>query len=362
VNSTPPAREFSAVSQPAFGGLYRTRFSGSGSPLQKVFSAIETSPTTYSLSMDPASKLIGTSFGVDSTQGSGTWHLLSIGKELYVAATDALYDEPRVETISGEGNFEFYVKLSGDLRLEMPGGGELQIAGPTCMILRLAPGISIRERLQPGAREICISINCRPKFISELIQAAMPGKANEAWRKLNNLNELVSYQFLRLTPSMAGCVRALHGWQHAGILGLLYGEAKVLELVCLVVDALCADKGAIQHGAPGAEPDRRIDKARAILHSSTSSVPKAASIARKVGVCESKLKRDFKRHFGKTMFEYSLERRMLIALDALRSNAMPISAIAVATGFRHHSSFTAAFRRFFGFLPKYAGKASRGTP
>jgi AraC-like DNA-binding protein len=99
---------------------------------------------------------------------------------------------------------------------------------------------------------------------------------------------------------------------------------------------------------------RQIDTVRRILSTQYAPTPHICELARRVGMSESKLKRAFKEHFGTTVFEYGLECRMRRALELLQGNATSISQVAECVGYQHQTSFTAAFRDHFGFLPSEA--------
>jgi AraC-like DNA-binding protein len=73
----------------------------------------------------------------------------------------------------------------------------------------------------------------------------------------------------------------------------------------------------------------------------------------------SKLKRTFKARFGVTVFDYGLDCRMREALELLRCNHLSVGQVAHRVGYSHQTSFTAAFRHHFGFLPKDARHALR---
>jgi AraC-like DNA-binding protein len=69
---------------------------------------------------------------------------------------------------------------------------------------------------------------------------------------------------------------------------------------------------------------------------------------------ESKLQRAFKDHYGMTVFDYGRECRLRRALDLLRMGSVSICQVADLVGYQHQTSFTAAFRDHFGFLPSEA--------
>jgi AraC-like DNA-binding protein len=332
-------------------GLYRADLGAPGQGLEAVFKALSTRVPPTNFWADKQRQVSGARMVVDRTHGEGFWEFLNVGRDLYVTATDSVCDQPRSETVPGEGHYEFYVKLSGKLWLEVPHGPALKLEGPSLLFLRQSQGVSIRESIEPHVRETCVSVHCRPEFVHGLLEQA--AKEEIALRRDLSLREAepVLYQQLPLAPSLACCVRSLLNCPYEGLLRLLHNEAKVLELVCLAVAAISNGQGS---STKSHRYDTRVDRARNMLHLNVAGIPDMRAVARSVGVSQSKLKRDFKASFGKTMSDYALERRMTVALDLLRAGDTPIGAIAAAVGYRHHTSFTAAFQRFFGFSPKAA--------
>jgi AraC-like DNA-binding protein len=139
---------------------------------------------------------------------------------------------------------------------------------------------------------------------------------------------------------------------------LLHSEAKALEILCQV---LSPATGGIEHATATTTVTRQIEAVRRILSTQYAPIPHICELARRVGVSESKLKRAFKEHFGVTVYEYGIECRMRHALDLLQANAMSIGQVAESVGYQHQTSFTAAFREHFGFLPSEARTSRPGS-
>jgi AraC-like DNA-binding protein len=139
---------------------------------------------------------------------------------------------------------------------------------------------------------------------------------------------------------------------------LLHSEAKALEILCQV---LSPAPGEIERVTATTTLVRQIDTVRRILGTQFAPIPHICDLARRVGVSESKLKRAFKEHFGVTVFEYGLECRMRHALELLQGNAVSICQVAESVGYQHQTSFTAAFRDHFGFLPSEARMRRTGA-
>lgn len=92
--------------------------------------------------------------------------------------------------------------------------------------------------------------------------------------------------------------------------------------------------------------------AREILQREFKTPPSVAELARRVGVNQFKLKQMFHHYFHDTPYGVLLKIRMNHAYRLLESARCPVGVAAVAVGYRHASSFTAAFTRHFGIQPK----------
>jgi AraC-like DNA-binding protein len=79
--------------------------------------------------------------------------------------------------------------------------------------------------------------------------------------------------------------------------------------------------------------------------------PSVNQLAKDAGMSASKLKTLFKKIYGKALFEYFQERRMLKAKAMLLSNHYSVKEAAFDMGFKNISNFTLAFKKQFGSLP-----------
>lgn len=78
-------------------------------------------------------------------------------------------------------------------------------------------------------------------------------------------------------------------------------------------------------------------------------------------VSESTLRRLFKAHTKKTVYEFTKETKMLYAARRLAASGEPVSAIAYELGYESPSYFGKAFREVFGTSPKKYRKMSQDT-
>lgn len=104
----------------------------------------------------------------------------------------------------------------------------------------------------------------------------------------------------------------------------------------------------------GVAQRRRIEHARALLASSPATRWHLGSLGRVLRCSPFHLARQFHAATGETISRYVLRLRLGIALERLADGEHDIAALAVDTGFAHHSHFTARFRSTFGITPTQA--------
>ena len=75
-------------------------------------------------------------------------------------------------------------------------------------------------------------------------------------------------------------------------------------------------------------------------------------VAREVGMSYFHFSRAFKQSMGMTLTNYIAERRIERAKRLMQDTALPISEIALRSGFSSQSHFTTSFRRFAGITPR----------
>ena len=138
--------------------------------------------------------------------------------------------------------------------------------------------------------------------------------------------------------------------EFTGHLKKLYTQAKAIELLSLQL---------VQYGDEANETSilkqGDIDKMRQVkdlIDNNTNERLSLAYLAREAGTNEQYLKKHFKLVFGDTVFGYILSCKMEKAKEMLLSGSDKISYIAELSGYKHATHFTAAFKKFYGYLPQ----------
>lgn len=95
----------------------------------------------------------------------------------------------------------------------------------------------------------------------------------------------------------------------------------------------------------------KIEATRRYLVENMERPPTLVALARKMGLNDFKLKKAYKQLYGTTLFEDFLHARMDKARGLLEDTDNSIVGIAELVGYRNVSSFSVAFKKYFGCTP-----------
>ena len=160
----------------------------------------------------------------------------------------------------------------------------------------------------------------------------------------------------RLNPPLQTLTRDILANHFTGPRRASYAASLGSSLLCLVGDYLeREDQLAFPKAKIGDE--KRLIAARQVIAERFRAPPAIKEIARQVGLSESKLTSGFKLRFGETLGECARRLRLEAARDLLRVRTGRIDVVAAEVGYRHLSSFSAAFSAHFGYPPGSTSKA-----
>ena len=102
---------------------------------------------------------------------------------------------------------------------------------------------------------------------------------------------------------------------------------------------------------------RLIDEPDAWSHGDDDSGPGAAQIAAKLGVSDRHLRRIFETQFGVSPLQYLQTRRLLAAKQLIADTHLPMTQVALASGFASVRRFNDAFVAHYGLNPSALRRA-----
>jgi AraC-like DNA-binding protein len=331
-------------------GFVRTILAGRGHSLKEAFASLRVSPRVSSRCEFPERGLFGARVELDRRDGRGFCEFLEIRDSAYVVTENFEYADALLESVPGDGLLSFHVRLAGKLSIAVSRTTSLQIACPTLLVWHQPTGINASEWWTPGPG-LSVTIFCRPEFIRSALNAGDMTGTGHIGRFLCDNTASINYCQLPVTAEILAAAQSILSSPYENRVRLLHMEAKALELYCLILSAFDRLSDAVNEQYSEAD-QRCLHHAREILSSRFNPVPTIHSIAREVGLNETKLKCGFKTLCGKTVFEYGQLCRMERAMRLLRDQHLPIGLVADAVGYSHQTSFASAFKNHFGYQPK----------
>jgi AraC family transcriptional regulator len=146
----------------------------------------------------------------------------------------------------------------------------------------------------------------------------------------------------------------LHELTEANVVGRLYADSLATGLAIQLVRRYSSLKDV--HVGHGGMAPHKLRKAIALIDHHLADEEEGRvglrAVARDVSMSYFHFSRAFKQSMGMTATNYIAERRIERAKKMLEETELPISEIALRSGFSSQSHFTTAFRRLAGATPK----------
>ena len=284
-------------------------------------------------------------------QAVGKQELLIVASDLFVIAQQMERREQQGYVREGDGLIEFQFRLSGSAVREL-GGKKIVVPEGTLLIYRAPRGTRVHETTQGRGREDVVSVFCNHSYLyrhfGDFVRSLRPTLAA-------TLQNPASELCMRITlyPRLAKLARQILFSHFTTSKRLVYAEGHLLLICCEVLAVLENEQVDCRKCVQLSDQDfSKLHAARELLIARHTPPPSIALIAREIGLGTTKLKEGFRTLFGKSVFAYGQELRMNLARDLLKQPDQSIQRTASLVGYEYQHSFTVAFRRHFGLLPK----------
>ena len=170
------------------------------------------------------------------------------------------------------------------------------------------------------------------------------------------------YAFCRfpLTPELAAAARAILVAPFIMRRDRIYGQAKCVELMCLLVNLMTTHNR--KNGSDTTARSRRearLYKARELLNKRYAEAITLEQIAKEVGLNRMALTSGFRQLFSMSVYDCLQRERMEHAYELLQDEENTVVRVAESVGFSHPCNFSTAFHGYFGCTPQQARGSRR---
>ncbi|HVK41671.1 MAG TPA: AraC family transcriptional regulator [Phenylobacterium sp.] len=285
--------------------------------------------------------------------GAGYWDVVRLYDHLLVCVADSSYNDDYTLPIRvPEDLVSLRFVVAGAVGLQDGGPNEMRVEKGQASVLTLPADGDFDLNILGRERLTSLTLHLHAGNLAG-VMGMEPDELPLALRNIDGPSQGFHHLGMRLTHGMESAVRDIVTASFQGSLRQRYLEAKVMEVLCLLVDAVETGERGTRSSQPLRPGERdSLHSARDILIAEFAQPPTIDQLGRRVGLNRTTLQRGFKEMFGVTIFEFCQARRMELARGLLLDGGLTISEVAEAVGYEHATNFTAAFRRRFNALPK----------
>lgn len=215
------------------------------------------------------------------------------------------------------------------------------LKGKAAIFLTRAASIDLLNTGRDIAELSCVFVGV--DHLEDLLPPAHPYLVTPESKGIYGCSEYICAKAVELKVS------ELLNLDRSNFVGKIVERAKILELLAEQLYQL--EKGpktlTIAQGDVS-----KIEEVKQIIENNPHQNYRIAELAKIAGTNEQYLKSNFKLLYGTTVFKYMLAIKMSKSKALMATQKLSISEIAQTVGYKHHTHFTHAFKKHFGFLPK----------
>lgn len=222
-----------------------------------------------------------------------------------------------------------------------------------CMITRYPTHTQIERtsRTNDSWRVACLWV--KPEALLRLLETSAARVPNGLSWLIEERSDAARHLPIPLSPRMHLAVNDVLSCQFTGGVRRAFVLSKYLELLATIYQAAVRQSEQSQPAVKLSERDtRKIAQIATIVTSRVDEMESLASLARQVGINRTKLVLGFRALYGTSVEAYWRDWRLQMANDLLRNHGLSVNEVAYRIGYSEISSFTRAFTRKFGVVPK----------
>lgn len=242
-----------------------------------------------------------------------------------------------------KGVITIHFMLKGHIRCLLRGFGEVRLTEGLYHLFYVPGGIQHKAWFEKG-EYLSFHIDLSGRYLKKL--AGKYSELQEVTDKTaHHSAKGVQQHKARITPRIRGLIEEIMHCPEEEPDKSWYLDARIRELLLLYVQDMPDEKEASSKTA------ERLEALKEYILTHLDEVHTIALLAERSKMSESAFRRHFTSHFGKSLRSFLLHARMEAAMDLLLHSDMPVGNIADAVGYHDFSSFSRAFKRYFGDSP-----------
>jgi len=205
-------------------------------------------------------------------------------------------------------------------------------------------------KLSTVSQAFYVYISITPRILKSLLNEHY-GKLPKALCRILDGSEEEFHQVSVIPPMVQTILQQIINCPYRASLKKMFFESKVLELVSGSLAQLEHTPDATSNIELGTDAISCVLEARNILLDNLETPPSLLELAKQVGSNRTTLNKGFHHFWGTSVFDYLRTQRLERARELLHNKNMSISQAANHVGYSHQSSFTRAYKRYFGTYP-----------
>ncbi len=337
------------IHKPA-AGLFRTAVGGTGSTLNNAFACLQSHHISGCSQLVVKGDMLAAKVPVPCEEDA-TWEMCTLQSGVHMVVTNCDYQRAHEEVVPGEGFIEFHYNLGGQTRLQTDTENDLELGESFMLVCRQDHGTHYSVYCPAGPRKL-VSIYIHPAILINQLDVDLAMLNEQQKSFLVDRSEQMLIQQIALTADIFAAVKAVLDNPFQAGSRLRYFAAKCWELLCLSTRELLNASKNFDDLRISARDIKLLERARLMLARDLETPPTVDALARIVGTNTNKLKSGFKALYGMTVFEYGLRERMTYALRLMSEDGISASEAARAIGYSSPASFSTAFKKYYGYLPR----------
>lgn len=292
-------------------------------------------------------------FEILRPHGVGFREFATPTENLHLMLADLCYENSTVAKADGHDFLKFHFKIAGHNLVRFDAGHEYLLTSGTSVVAYHPRGLLKDDCYAPKAREQSLTLSCTTDLLLQLMRVDPEDLPPPLSRYFASRSPDFFCHTLPLTAEMLDTIQAIMRPRFEGHLRRLQIEARSLDLICLLLDALTHSDAPMPTQRKIRASEVEVLRAvREYLERHHATPPPISTLARRFGINRTKLTEGFRLAFGATIYDFVQSVRMQHAKQLLLDTSLPIALIAEKVGYERQTSFATAFRRHFGFTPR----------